>query len=97
MRLRSLFRPRLGLGVGKFLPSGEVTETEGDGRVSNIDWDESTFVAARGSLGLWKVVSVLLFLGRLQPQANSVTPQAAGSTSRTDDFVSDRRCVRYGK
>lgn len=50
MRFRSLLRPRRGLEVVTFLPSGEVTETEGDGRVSNIDFDEKPFGAAAGSL-----------------------------------------------
>jgi hypothetical protein len=54
VRLRSLLRPRRELEVGTFLPSGEVTETEGDGRVSNIDFDEKPFVAAAGSLEVRK-------------------------------------------
>jgi hypothetical protein len=80
VRLRSLLRPRRGLWVDTFLPSGEVTETEGDGRGSNIDWDESHVCNCQSSLGLWKVVSVLLLLRSSQPQAKNVTLQAAGST-----------------
>jgi hypothetical protein len=86
VRLRSLLRPRRGLEGGTFLPSGEVTETEGDGRVSNIDCDEGTFLAAVGSLKVRKDVPFLMFRGKLQPQANRVTLQAAGSYSSTNDL-----------
>ena len=59
MRLRSLLRPRRGLEVGTFLPSGEVTETEGDVRVSNIGWDVSKFVAVVGPLKVREVAWVM--------------------------------------
>jgi hypothetical protein len=55
VRLRSLLRPRRGLEVGTFRPSGEVTETEGDGRVSNIDCYASTFIAASQSGAVFDV------------------------------------------
>jgi hypothetical protein len=95
VRLRSLLRPRRGLEGGTFLPSGEVTETEGDGRVSNIDCDEGTFLAAVGSLKVRKDVPFLMFRGKLQPQANRVTLQAAGSTvARTICFGLEECLVR---
>jgi hypothetical protein len=87
VRLRSLLRPRRGLEVGAFLPSGEVTETEGDGRVSNIDCDESTLVATVGRLKVREKVLFLMFPRKSQPQANRVTLQAAGSkVARTTLF-----------
>lgn len=48
MRLRSLLRPRLGVERGKVLPSGDATDTdgEGEGRASNIGGVGSTLVAA---------------------------------------------------
>jgi hypothetical protein len=70
VRFRSLLRPRRGLEGGTFLPSGEVTETEGDVRVSNIDCDERTRLAAVGSLKVRIGVPFLTFRGKLQLQAN---------------------------
>ncbi len=89
MRLRSLLRPRRGLDVGTFLPSGEVTETEGDGRVSNIDCGGTTLVAAIGSLTGRKQAFVSRVPGEVAASGKRRHAAGCGEYSSTNHFVSD--------
>ena len=52
MRLRSLLKPRLGLEVGWLLPSGDVTDTDGEGLVSNIEVGEQASSCCKYFVGL---------------------------------------------